>query len=214
MIRSLAVFALVAAFAAPTVLHADAITGTLSAQGSDTFTSSTITFGTDGMVNGGPGAITGTFGLYLTDGNPITFFPAFPASTPLPYTQGANTVPASLQPLTLFTTTEKGETFSFIMTDYNAMYVSGVTGCTTGHCLDVTGNGYFTGSGATSYSSSPGSFTFTSQLVPGQTTTTFSASAIATPAVPEPATIALLGSGMFGLAGLLRRRMRRDLTAS
>jgi len=205
--KSLSVLVIVAAIAGPVALHADSISGTISAFGNDTFTSSTITFGT-AFVSGGPGANTGSFSV-LTDGTPIIFLSGI-----LPYSNGQNTVPPAINPVQLFTTTSSGgELFAFFMTDYNAQLVSGVVGCTVGVCLDVTGNGFFTGSGPINYTSSPASFTFTSQQVPGQTSTTFSASAIATPApIPEPSTLALLGSGVLGLASIVRRRMSGNTT--
>jgi len=207
--KFLSVLVIVAAISGPVALHADSISGNLAAFGDNSFTSSTITFGT-AFVSGGPGANTGSFSV-LTDGTPIIF-----RSGVLPYSNGQNTVPPAINPVQLFTTTSAGgEIFSFFMTDYNAQLVSGVTGCTMGTCLDVTGNGFFTGSGPVNYDSSPASFTFTSQELPGQTSTTFSASAIATPSVvPEPSTLALLGSGVIGLAGIVRRRMSRDTTLS
>jgi hypothetical protein len=197
-----------AAISAPIALRADPITGTISANGNDTFTSSTITF-LSGAVAGGTGANTGTFGLYLTDGNPINFL-----TGALPYSNGENMVPPAISPVQLFTTTEDGETFAFHMTEYDALLVTNTPGCTSGlgssTCLDVTGSGFFTGTGSVDYASSTGSFTFTSQLVDGQTSTSFSASAIAVPSeVPEPSTLALLGSGVLGLAGIVRRRMSK-----
>ena len=185
------------------VAHASPITGTLSIEGSDTYTASpgTITFGA-AEIGGGPGANTGTFSP-LTDGNAVALFPGYPGA--LPYSIGQNAVPGAVSPVLAVSTIENGVTYDFFMTDYNAMLIGpGVTGCQVGTCLDITGDGYFT---ATGYTNSPGSFSFTSQMVPGQTSTTFSASAFASP-VPEPASLALVGSGLLGFAGFALRKLK------
>lgn len=190
------------AFSLGTVLaaHADTINGYFSANGTDTFTSSTITFNSAQVA----GAIGGTFASYLTDGNPINFLPGA-----LPYSTGFNIAPAGEVPL--FSVTEAGETFTFMLTNYTAGYITdGSHGCAVGGaCLDATGNGFYIGAGALSGTSSAATFTFTSQYVPGQPQsgfTTFSASTAVAAAVPEPAPLVLVGLGMLGMCGFIRRR--------
>ena len=177
MRKVLSALALVAAFAAPVALHAVPIVGQYSAQGSVIDNGSSLTFQI-GTIFTGKGTQLGTFALLVPDNTAITA-----GSQVINYTPY---VPSS----EIFTV-------GSLTTDLQSLvYVNNPNGV-----RGFSGNALFTAPG---YDPTPGTFAFSTQ---GSGIVTFSATGFSSASpVPEPSTLALLGTGVFGIAGVLRKR--------
>jgi hypothetical protein len=160
---------------------ADTISGILNISGSDSYTSSgAITFINPALIGAGS---TGSFSFF-TNG---TMF--------------------NINPNGSFTITENGETASFVVTSVTSDTVTDLGNGAT--VLNATGTGTYTMSGVVN-GTGLATFTDTSQSANGvNQQTTFSASTnVVPPAVPEPSSLILLGTGLLSSAGVLLRRRR------
>lgn len=181
LLSSLAVVATLAI--APSALHATMMSGQFSIQGTVTTdnVAHVLTFDPT-TIETGFGTQTGSFATLLTDGEHAT------SGTPTiaydPYVAGTSFF--GIGPLTavIDTLTES-------------------TSIISGHTVyGFSGTGMLSAAG---FDTTPGSFTFSTQ---DSGPVTFSATVLSTSPVPEPSTLALFGTGAFGLAGLVSRKLR------
>lgn len=180
MRKLLSVLTLVAAFvAAPVALHATPITGQFSIEGTVTNVPPTLTF-TIGTLHTGIGTQTGTFSLLVPDNTPVTMGPQ--TITYDPYTC-----------CTVFTVGLLTTTINTITATNSS--IGGVPVTIFGGTATFSSPGY---------DDTTGTFGFSTQ---GNNAVTFSATGTANSPVPEPSTLTLLGSGLLGLAGVVRKKL-------
>lgn len=181
ILSSLAVMAALAV--APSVLHATPITGQFSITGASvTDDGSTLTFIPNSIAVGAANTLTGDFTTLLSANEAGTITSNFSYN---PYVAGSGVI-------TL--TNTNGTTVTYTLNTLSEQSLGSYT--------------LFTGTGilstnAAGFDNTDGTLLFSTQ---GNGTVTFSATTNASP-VPEPSTLMLLGTGLVGLAGVVKRRL-------
>lgn len=185
MLKVLSAFAVLAALiVVPSTLHATSISGQFFITGASVTDSGTsLIFIPDSIAAGAANTLKGSFASLLAAGEAGTFTPNINYS---PYI-------ASSGVITL--TNINGTTVTYILDTLTEKIDGGFT--------LFTGTG-ITSTNASGYHNTDETLLFSTQ---GNGTVASSTTTSAEPAAPEPTTLAFLGIGLFGLAGIIKRRL-------